>query len=476
MSRAKSEALRAAIYCRISLAKWGDTRKIEDQEEDCRGIVERRGWTLDPRHVFKDPSRSAWQRNRKRPGWESLLEAVDRGEIDAIVVYHGDRLIRQPWDLEQLLRLADQRGIRLASVQGERNLDNPDDRFILRIEAAAACRESDSTSRRQARALRKRAERGQMARYGGTRSFGYRTDMTIEPEEARIVREIAKRLIHGQSLGTVRRWLTETGVPTVTGARWSTITIRQMMSSPRIAGLAAHKGEILGPGTWDGVINRATWEAVQAALAVRARSRTGDVVATNRCRHLLSGIALCGTCRKPMLSAWQTRAGADQVRLYRCVNPDCTLRVSRAADDLDDLVIGYMLRRSREPLERGAADGDAGFEDIALRIGEVERRREEAVASFSEDPNMPPALLQKMLARFEEQLADLREQREAATRTLTRARHRNLSLAEWEGLPLSERRAAIESTVTVTVLPVGGRRRARRALPIEETVRLDPKP
>ncbi|KAB1141601.1 hypothetical protein F7R91_31780 [Streptomyces luteolifulvus] len=54
--------------------------------------------------------------------------------------------MRQPFDLERLLSVAESRGIRIASPSGARDLDNPDDRFILRIEVAQACRESDNTS------------------------------------------------------------------------------------------------------------------------------------------------------------------------------------------------------------------------------------------------------------------------------------------------------------------------------------------
>ena len=89
-----------------------------------------------------------------------MLQALEAGEIDAIIVYHGDRLMRQPYDLEKLLSVAESKGIRLASPSGVRDLDSPDDRFILRIEVAQACRESDNTSRRVIRALKARAEKG----------------------------------------------------------------------------------------------------------------------------------------------------------------------------------------------------------------------------------------------------------------------------------------------------------------------------
>ena len=94
---------RAAIYCRISHIKDDDQTGVERQERICRELAAKIGVTVQARHVFIDPSRSAWQRDRKRPGWDGLLEAIDAGELDLALIYHPDRLMRQPWDLEMLL-------------------------------------------------------------------------------------------------------------------------------------------------------------------------------------------------------------------------------------------------------------------------------------------------------------------------------------------------------------------------------------
>jgi hypothetical protein len=58
--------------------------------------------------VYVDNSRSAWQRNRKRPDWDRMLCAFDatgrhliphdpkaNHHHDGIMTYHGDRLIRR---------------------------------------------------------------------------------------------------------------------------------------------------------------------------------------------------------------------------------------------------------------------------------------------------------------------------------------------------------------------------------------------
>lgn len=63
----------AAIYCRISHARDEDQTGVARQECICREIAERLQLRVEPTHVYVDSNRSAWQRNRKRPGWEEML-------------------------------------------------------------------------------------------------------------------------------------------------------------------------------------------------------------------------------------------------------------------------------------------------------------------------------------------------------------------------------------------------------------------
>jgi DNA invertase Pin-like site-specific DNA recombinase len=150
----------AAIYCRVSHIKDRDQTSVERQERICRGVVAEIGLNLAPGRVFIDPNRSAWQRNRKRPGWDALLEPARNRGIRHIVVYHPDRLMRQPWDLEELLKIAEEHGIILHGKSGNRDLSDPDDRHYLRGEVAHACRSSDDTSRRLKDAMVDRARDG----------------------------------------------------------------------------------------------------------------------------------------------------------------------------------------------------------------------------------------------------------------------------------------------------------------------------
>src|SRR5882757_8523473 len=154
-------------YGRLSrVPETGELEKIEDQWSDNQVVIDRLGGVLG---AELSDGLSAWKRTVRRPGWEQLLARVQAGESDGIVVWHTDRLFRQPRDLEALIELGD-RGFLVASAHGARDLSDPDDRFILRIEVAHAARSSDDTSRRIKRRFQTLRANGQ--RTGGPRPFG----------------------------------------------------------------------------------------------------------------------------------------------------------------------------------------------------------------------------------------------------------------------------------------------------------------
>ena len=189
--------VRAGIYCRMSLAIQDDTAKIDDQERMCRLTAERLGWEVID--VYQDNNRSAWKHNRKRPAWDRMLADIEAGKINGIIVYHGDRLTRQPMDLEILISLSRTRGIKLASPTGVRDLNDDDHQFQLGIEANVYRKESAATSRRRKMQYERWRREGRTRPGGrGGRAYGFATDgITQVPEECQHIRDMAGMLLDG---------------------------------------------------------------------------------------------------------------------------------------------------------------------------------------------------------------------------------------------------------------------------------------
>ncbi|WP_166344934.1 recombinase family protein [Phytoactinopolyspora limicola] len=452
----------AAIYCRLSYAPDGSLEKVERQEADCRELAARLGWPV--ADIYPDNSRSAWQRNRKRPQWERMLADIEAGRIDGIIVYHGDRLIRQPWDLELLLKLADDRRLPLTSVTGTRDLNSEDDRFILRIEAAQACRSSADTSRRVKRGWAARAQRGEPIG-GGKRPFGWgvpsgKTGKTGKPiydttqqvpGEASVLREAADRLMAGQSQGGIVAWMNEVS-RTSQGALWTPKSLKNLMQSPRIAGLIEHGGQ-LHEAAWEPLLSVEEWEDVKAILR---RSAAEHGYAGRERRYLLSGVAECSRCGGKLRT--KPSGGRNRVtsRLYHCTNRDCPGRVSRNVDRLDAYVSGRVLRRLNEPGFVEALHADDEQPGVGAEIATLERRKNEALAtlrSLADHPDVSAEVVAASLESFDRRIRELRARLVSTTRQRLLARMSGITRDQWDAEPIDVRAETVRALFRVIVLP-----------------------
>lgn len=296
-SRESWQGQDAAIYCRISHVKDKDQTSVDRQERICRDTVSRLGLVVSAGRVFVDPNRSAWQRNRKRPGWDSLLEAARSGAIRHIVVYHPDRLMRQPWDLEELLNISEEHAIILHGKTSNRDLSDPDDRHYLRGEIAHACRSSDDTSRRLKDAMVDRARDGKP--HTGSRRYGYSKDgMTIIEEEAEIIRWMFESFLGGMTPTAITRDLNRRGIPSARGKQWTFNQVLKVLDSHHIAGIRVFRGAEIGPGIWPAIIDTAMFREVQERRAYR--SVVTREIYGRKNFYLLRGLVWCAKCGKRM--------------------------------------------------------------------------------------------------------------------------------------------------------------------------------
>jgi len=298
-----------------------DQTQVDRQERICAGTAERLGLTVADDHRYVDNNRSAWKRNRRRPGWDAMIAAIASGEVRHIVAYHPDRLMRQPKDLEQLLDAAETYGVVLHGEANRRDLSDPDDRFFLRLEVAHACRSSDDTSRRRQEASVDRAMDGKP--HTGMRQLGYSTDtMTIIEDEADTVRRVFDRYLSGQTPSRIAADLNQEGILTVRGKPWTMQMVSNMLHSRKYAGILVFRGEEIGQGIWPPIIDLATWKAVQDRRVVRSAEWAAEPRAERRF-YLLRGLIFCGQCGTHMAGSKVSKGSKGRptptvVPKYRC--------------------------------------------------------------------------------------------------------------------------------------------------------------
>lgn len=370
--------MKAAIYARISDDREGDQLGVGRQLADCRDLAKHRSWTVVDEYVDNDVS--AYSR-RVRPAYRRMLDDIAAGVIEGVIVYHLDRLHRQPRELEEFFDVCDKAGVsELASVTGDVDLSTNDGRFMARIQGAVARKESDDKSRRISRKALELARDGKVGG-GGTRPFGFERDRkTIRSSEAAIVAEAAHRVLASETVRSICFDLNERGVQTVTGREWVPQVLTRMLKSGRISGQREHRGEIVADAEWQGIISKQEGERLRAILSDPSRRKNGHAR-----RYLLAGMLRCGRCGEPLVS----RPRDDGRRRYVCgrrPGSDACGKMAVVADELEDLIVETVLYRLEGPdLVRALASQGVDGEDVHQQeVDEAAEQLDELATAYGE--------------------------------------------------------------------------------------------
>ncbi len=459
---------------RISQDRGGAGLGVARQEEDCRALCARKGW--DVVDVYPDNDVSAYS-GAPRPKWRELMEDIDQGLVNAVVCWHVDRLTRSPRELEDVIDLADRRGLELATVSGEIDLATPTGRLIARMLGAAARHEAEHKAERQQRQRRQAAEAGRVAG-GGKRAFGYENDrITIRESEAEQVREAARRTLAGESLASICRDWKGRGLVTAAGIPWRVSGMRRLLASARISGRREHTprsswertrplvGEIVSDAVWPGIISHEDSDRLRALLSDPTR-RTHDGGGRT---YLLSGILRCGkpTGEPEKACGWgmvgRPRSGVPR---YVCPNTPGTeacggtaTNAERTDEHVRDMVLAAFdsptfMKRLRESDEDGS--------ELYERVRADEEELEELAADFGarrisrKEWMMAREPVQERLERDRVKLAKISSQ---AVLLGFVGSYEDMQ-ARWKHMNHSQRRAVLSSAIrAVHVRPANPRKR-----------------
>lgn len=211
--RTAKQPVRAAIYTRISLDKSGERLGVQRQLDDCAALADRLGWSVIER--FDDNDLSAYS-GRTRPGFEALLDSLKRGEIDALICWHPDRLYRSLKDLVRLLDVAEAVEIRTVNG-GDLDLSTATGKMLATILGSVSFQESAHKAERQRSAAAQRAANGKPQ---WKRAFGYvagENGPEIDPEIQPLVEQAYAAVLAGSSLSDICRLWNDAGALT---QRW----------------------------------------------------------------------------------------------------------------------------------------------------------------------------------------------------------------------------------------------------------------
>jgi DNA invertase Pin-like site-specific DNA recombinase len=446
--------IRAGIYARISSDREGDNLAISRQLADCEQLAKRKGWQVVERYVDSDISAYS---GKPRPEYARMLEEIEAGAVEAVLVYHADRLHRHPRELEDFIDLCQRQRVKLATATGETDLSTHDGQLIARIQGAVARKESDDKSRRIRRKHDELAQAGRLSG-GGTRPFGFEADRrTIRPAEAATIRGCARCVLAGDSLRSLCLDLNRRGIATVTGSEWKPQTLKRILTSARISGQREHHGEIVATADWPAIITPAETQRLRAKLRDPDRR-------TNRSarRYLLASLLRCHNCGNRLYS----RPRDDGARRYVCASgpgfEGCG-GLTIMAEPLEQFMVEAVLERLDSPelanaLNGGVTADPAGSEWQA----EVERAQEqlEELAELWAEREITRREWVKARAPIEKRLDAAKRRLAAINRTTELTPHLGNAQdlrEQWAKLTLSRQKQIVAALVQHVVVGPGQR-------------------
>lgn len=467
------KALRAVLYVRLSRESAVST-SIAGQNADLYALAAREGWQIVA--TFEDTGKSG---GKERANARAALDMLRDNEADVLAVYAYDRWSRMGIaDAAEVIKVVNarqklqERGrgsapLFYAAREGIRS-DQEDWEMRVAFAADIAKKERDRMVARRTASIERMRREGRNPGTGPA-PFGYRSApfddgrpgkrYVVDHDEAQIIREVADRLVAGESCSALARELTRRKVPMprspyrlaqlkgepttgpdgddLTTGTWSSSRVSQVWVSEHLLGRIMHKTQRIKRGekgqpltaedrrkarTGEPILDPATGLPLQAfdpvldletMLAIRdrfAHNPGRDRQNKRRAARLLSGLLTCGLCSSPMYVV-----SSQGYSYYRCAGrsrgKDCPgLKVT--ASILEDAVTEHYLRSFGEmpavsyAERRGAPEVDDAIAALTEQINAIGRK------FAADDADVP-----KLVADREKLVAKRAELRNVAPQT-----------------------------------------------------------
>lgn len=223
-------AMNIAAYCRVSTDKSDQLNSLKAQKEFFSEYTKRTGDTLV--RLYADEGISGTKiKNRKE--FLHMMSDAERGLFDMVVVKDISRFARNTVDLLQSVRKLKSLGIETQFLTANMtSMGNSE--FVLTIFGALAQEESANTSKRVKFGKKMNAEKGRVPNivYGYDKTIGDYFNLTINREEAKVVKQIYKWYTEeGYGAAKISNMLNEKGYKTKRNCKWSQNAICRILTN-----------------------------------------------------------------------------------------------------------------------------------------------------------------------------------------------------------------------------------------------------
>ena len=354
----KSEIRQCGIYVRVSTNQQArDGESLDEQQKRLENYCEMRGFNI--HKIYREEGKSG--KDLARPKFEELINDIEAGFIDTVIIKKIDRLSRSIIDFEKTYMFLESRNVRLISLQ--ENFDNSTaiGRAISRVVLVFAQLEREQTSERTIDVLQYRASKGLWK--GGTVPYGYdKKDkkLIVDEKESKVVKKIFEIYVETGSIAEVYKELKSQNVKNRKGNFFTRQAIAQLVRNVIYAGKIKHNSEIY-QGIHEPIISETISDLTQGIHKKRVRKHK---LYHN---HRLGGLVECQCCSYGMTPHFINKYSKGKMKryfYYRCIT---TFKKDWASCSIKQVNANKLEKFVIENLERALSD-ELYLENFVLRL------------------------------------------------------------------------------------------------------------
>lgn len=230
---------RVVIYARFS--SYGQTEQsIEGQLRECYDFARRNEYAVIGEYI----DRAMTETNDKRPSFLKMIDDSKKKTFDFVLVYQLDRFARNRYDSANYKAKLKKNGVRVLSAK-ESITDDASGILVEGMLESMAEYYSAELSQKVKRGIKESLIKGNFI--GGYGLFGYSIvdkKWTINPYEARIVKEAFTRYSNGEKAKDIAEWMNAQGLKNRAGNDFGVNAFARMIRNERYTG-KLREGETL---------------------------------------------------------------------------------------------------------------------------------------------------------------------------------------------------------------------------------------
>lgn len=320
--------LKAAIYTRVSTEEQRDYGySIDGQLRELKDYCKKKKY--DVVDIYNDAGFSG--KNMNRPELERLLKDIKNGIIDVIVAIKVDRLTRDGYDGQWLLKECNKYDVMLDLLYEQYDINTVNGEMMYGMNLLFAQRERKEIGNRTKRGLEEAVRQG---KYPTQVPLGYLRDeegfLTIDPVSSLVIKDIFELYANGMSMNAIAEKFEKEKRFNKKNTRRREDKILKIISNPIYKGeihwrRTTSKGKqnpiIIIPNHSPKIVSEELYDKCQEQVEKNKHGGYGEHI------HIFHSLVKCPYCNKPMSNYFtiKKRASGDKEFYYViCKSQSCT--------------------------------------------------------------------------------------------------------------------------------------------------------